>query len=130
MVAGHTSVTGNLWYGWVQDDAGLDVEINFDGLESLNHLGGLILGEYHGYMGFCESNNKINNLKGLRNVTNITNDLDIKCTRLNELGLDNLNKIGGRLTIGDNPNLPIQSAYELRDQVLSREGIGGGISIY
>jgi hypothetical protein len=124
---GYTSVKGNVNLYVVSE--GFE---NLEGLESLIHIGGSLVigGDYSPLPQACACLPvSIKSLKGLKNLVSIDGSLVIDCTSLNELGLDSLSRISGDLIIDCNGSLPLKLSEELRDQVLSRGGIGGIIRI-
>jgi hypothetical protein len=78
------------------------------------------------------SNSNLKRLSGLENITSVGGYLSINDnpTLTNLSGLENLTSIDGDFNISSNVLLCTSLAKELRDQVLSREGIGGTRSIH
>jgi len=77
------------------------------------------------------SNPRLKDLRGFRNLTTITQgDLSIFNNKsLTTIGIDKLKRVDLKFRIKNNPRLSSLSAEKFRDLVLSRDGIGGDITI-
>jgi hypothetical protein len=97
-----------------------DVLTSLSGLENITSIPeGLVI----------RYNDHLISLSGLENLTSVGNLIITNNADLTFLGMTGLHRIDGDFEISVNPLLFITLAEELRDQVLSREGIGGKITI-
>jgi hypothetical protein len=111
---------------------GLDISWNpvltsLTGLENITSIGEDLL---------ISQNPALTSLSGLENITTVGGDLYIgsgfmgRNYALTSLGMTGLQRVNGDFEISSNPLLCKSLAEELRDQVLSRQGIGGNKYIY
>ncbi|HEY9160079.1 MAG TPA: hypothetical protein VIS94_03210 [Desulfomonilia bacterium] len=135
-----TSVGGELY---IRDNRALT---SLTGLENITSIGGDLTIYYNpalaslaalgnvtsvgGDLIIRDFHQNLTSLRGLENITSVGGDLMISYNDvLTTLGMAALQNVGSDFSISYNPKLCASLAKELRDQVLSRGGIGGTVSI-
>jgi hypothetical protein len=114
-----TSVGGNIKIG--NNYGGDSALTSLSGLENLTSVGGDL---------WIVRNKVLTSLSGLKSLTSVGGNLYIQSNpALTTLGMTDLQKVGGYFDISYNSLLCISLVEELRDQVLTGGGIGGGIDV-